>query len=185
MLTNSKIKRFKYLLFHQIILSIIFISFGSCVKYYSKESNINLNKYKTIYVGWVDLHEENWGIHFYNSQEEWKTSINKLNSGFQVRLKNEFLTDKIIKSASYDKREPTEKNGLFIKFSNVKIDYNKYYLYMDLAFIDLETNSNLYEIPQCRFYGNAYGFENMLYYALEEAEKLIYREIYLKRYKAK
>ena len=56
---------------------------------------------------------------------------------------------------------------------------------MDLAFIDLETNSNLYEIPQCRFYGNAYGFENMLYYALEEAEKLIYREIYLKRYKAK
>ena len=66
---------------------------------------------------------------------------------------------------------------LYIKFADVRIDYDDYYLYASIHFIDPKTNSEYGVIPTRAYYGNAWGFVNYLRAALDEVNLKLSVEI--------
>jgi len=166
-------------IFFILCISIMFYLVGSVEAKSSKKSSsfqgatIELNSYNHIFLGWIDLHEDHWALHGYRSSEVWSSAINRLNNAFQTSCSVNYLTDRKVTGAAFKEDENFVGNDLFIKFSDVLIDYNNYNLYLTIDFIDVKTQKILYTFPKTSYYGSAWGFENYFRAALEEVNKKI------------
>jgi hypothetical protein len=113
-------------------------------------SSPKLSGYKSIYVGWLDLREDDWKLYGYDSKNTWATEIKRSNiNGLQVYLKSD-LPGKTIIGASSKSEAYSGKGDLYLKFRYNKINqnYNGWgaldELLVDVDFIDGKTGKILY-----------------------------------------
>lgn len=137
-------------------------------RYLTKESTVDMKNMDHIFLGWVDLGPHDWGLHGYDTKSEWTDIINSLNSAFSRGLQTTYLPGRTITAAKDRGDENAAGNELYIKFSDVGIDYDNYHLILSIHFIDPKTNSEIASIPVRPYYGNDWGFRNYLKAALDE-----------------
>ena len=113
-------------------------------------SSPNLSGYKNIYVGWLDLREDDWKIYGYASKNLWMTEIKRNNvNGLQMYLK-EYLPGKKIIGATSKSDVFSGQGDLYLRFTFNKINqnYNGWgrgdEFLVDVAFIDGKTGKELY-----------------------------------------
>jgi len=136
-----------------------------------------LNSYNKIFFGWVDFDKNLWSLYGYSSMEDWSNVIDQLNNVLQASCKTQHLSKKSIKGAVKKDDKGYAGNDLYLEFSDVKIDYDNYHLYLAIDFIDAKTQKIVYSIPRTMYYGSAWGFENFLKAALEKVNETIAKTI--------
>jgi len=137
-------------------------------RYLTKESTVDMTAMNSVFLGWVDMVPDDWAVHGYNDKTEWAATINRLNNAFQRMCQTKFLPGRTITGSKEKGDENAGDSDLYIKFADVRIDYNKYYLYLSLHFIDRKTNTEIAAIPARAYYGDDWGFEKYLKAALDE-----------------
>ncbi len=75
------------------------------------------------------------------------------------------------------KSEDAAGHDLYIKFTDVRIDHNSYYIYLSIHFIDPNTGVERARIPARAYSGGIGGFERHLRTALEEVALKIQVEV--------
>jgi hypothetical protein len=125
----------------------------------------NMNK---IFIGWVDMGPDEWAAHGYAYKDEWADVIGSLNAAFASSLRATYLPGHTIVAAK--DKDDTNASGceLYIKFSDVSVDYNSYHLILSIHFIDPKTNTEIGMIPTRPYYGNDWGIRGYLTEALKE-----------------
>ncbi len=112
-------------------------------------SSPNLSGYKSIYVGWLDLNEDEWKNCGYASKDIWVAEIKKLNvDGLQLYLKTE-LPEKNIVGAASKKDLYSGKGDLVLKFKVVELDtrigaFKDSSFSVNVDFIDGKSGKTLY-----------------------------------------
>jgi len=137
-------------------------------RYLTKETTVDMKDMNHIFLGWVDMVPDDWGVHGYAAKAEWAGAINMLNNAFQRTCQTTYLPGRTVTGAKEKDDENATGNDLYIKFSDVRVDYNNYHLYLSIHFIDPKTNSELAWIPVRPYYGDDWGFVNYLKAALDE-----------------
>ncbi len=164
-----------------------------------KETATDMRDMNRIFIGWVDLNPDAWVLYQHDSsgglfgggsnpqwtKADWIEAINSLNSLFQQNCKSQYLFGHTITAAKASGDENAAGNDLFIKFSDVKIDYVNYQLILSIHFIDPKTNTEIESIPARPYYGNASGITEVLNAALEEVGKKLQAEVTLESKKKK
>src|ERR1035437_870414 len=90
---------------------------------------------------------------------------------FERRVFAEFASNLLARPNYYrgqGKGENAAGNDLYIKFSDVQVDYDHYHLILSIHFIDPKTNSEIATVPVRPYYGNDWGRRNYLKAALDE-----------------
>jgi hypothetical protein len=146
-------------------------------RYLTKESKADMSGMRSIFLGWVDLVPEDWAVHGYDDKAEWNVAVNRLNNAFQRLCQTKWLSGRAVAGAKERGDESAAGQDLHIKFTDVRIDYNNYLLYLSIHFIDGKTNAELASIPVRAYYGNDWGFERYLRAALEEVNLKIQVEV--------
>jgi len=146
-------------------------------RYLKKETTVDMRNMNRIFLGWVDLRPEDWLIHGYDKQAEWNEVVNELNSVFQHGFQTRYVPGRTVGAAKEKSDDNAAGYDLYIKFADVRIDYDDYYLYASIHFIDPKTNSEYGVIPMRAYYGNAWGFVNYLRAALDEVNLKLSVEI--------
>jgi len=142
-------------------------------RYLNKESTVDMSKMNHIFVGWVDLGAEDWALYGYENKTDWADIIGSLNSSFSRNL----VPGRTIVCAKDKGDENAEGNDLYIKFSDVRVDYNNYHLILSIHFIDPKTSSEIAVIPVRPYYGNDWGLKNYLKAALDEVGTKVQVEV--------
>jgi hypothetical protein len=138
-----------------------------------KETPVDMRNMNRIFVGWVDLGPDEWAEHGYNTKTEWVNIINALNTLFADNLKTRYLYGKTVVTAKDEHDTDATGYDLYIKFSDVLVDYDNYHLILSIHFIDPKTNTEIGSIPGRPYYGNDWGLKNYLNEALKQvADKL-------------
>ena len=137
-------------------------------RYLTKESTVDMKNMNHIFLGWVDLGPDDWGRHGYNTKSDWTEIITSLNSSFSRGVQTTFLPGRTITAAKDKEDENAAGNDLYIKFSDVRVDYDNYHLILSIHFIDPKTNSEMATVPVRPYYGNDWGLRNYLKAALDE-----------------
>lgn len=145
-------------------------------RYLNKESSIDMSHMNRVFLGWVDLEPEAWALYGYTRRADWSDTIASLNAGF-ARSAQAYLPGRTITAAKDSENEITAANDLYIKFSDVNVDYENDHLILSIHFIDLKTNSEIASIPARPYYGNASGIKNYLKAALDEVGKKLQVEV--------
>jgi hypothetical protein len=135
----------------------------SVKRYLTKETTADMRNMSHIFFGWVDLGPDEWTLYGYSSKADWADIINSLNASFSRCVPGRAIT-----AAKGREDENAAGNDLYIKFSDVRIDYEHYHLILSMHFIDPKTNSEIGSIPARPYYGNDWGFRNYLIAALDE-----------------
>ena len=68
-------------------------------------------------------------------------------------------------------------NDLYIKFQDVRIDYEHYHLIVGIHFIDPKTNTEIGMIPARPYYGNDWGFKGFMNAALDKVCEKVQVEV--------
>ena len=142
----------KHVLCSAILAAAFFLS--GCASAFSivKENPASpkLNGYKSIYVGWLDLREDDWKVYEYDSKNTWATEIKRHNTkGLQEYIKAE-LPGKTIYGAASKSETYSGKGDLYLKFKFNKINqnYNGWgavdEMLVDVDFIDGKSGKTLY-----------------------------------------
>ena len=142
-------------------------------RYLNKESTVDMSNMNRIFVGWVDLGADDWALYGYENKTHWADIIGSLNSSFSRNL----VPGRTIVSAKDKGDENAAGNDLYIKFSDVRVDYNNYHLILSMHFIDPKTNSEIAAIPVRPYYGNDWGLKNYLKAALDEVGTKVQVEV--------
>jgi hypothetical protein len=142
-------------------------------RYLTKESTVDMSKMDHIFVGWVDLGADDWALWGYPNKADWADIIGSLNSSFSRNL----VPGRTVTSAKDNGDENAAGNDLYIKFSDVRVDYNNYHLILSIHFIDPKTNSEIAVIPVRPYYGNDWGLKNYLKAALDEVGTKVQVEV--------
>ncbi len=137
-------------------------------RYLTKESTVDMKNMNRIFLGWVDLGPEEWAVHGYNTKTDWTDVIGSLNAAFLRALQVTYLPGRTITAAKDKDDENAAGNDLYIKFSDVRVDYDNYHLILAIHFIDPKTNAEIASIPVRPYYGNDWGLRNYLKAALDE-----------------
>ena|ERR1700719_3194233 len=124
-------------------------------RYLNKASTVDVSNMNRIFVGWVDLGADHWALYGYESKTDWADIIGSLNSSFSRNL----VPGRSISSAKDRGDENAAGNDLYIKFPDVRVDYNNYHLILSIHFIDPKTTSEIATIPVRPYYGNDLGPE--------------------------
>ena len=132
---------------------------------------------KSVFLGWVDMVPDNWAVHECSDKAEWEGAINRLNNAFQRLCETKWLSGRTVVGAKNKGDENAAGNDLYVKFSDVRIDYNNYHLILSIHFIDPKTNTELASLPVRPYYGNDWGFEKYLRAALDEVGEKVRTEI--------
>lgn len=146
-------------------------------RYLSKESSIDMSHMNRIFLGWVDLEPDAWALYGYTSRAGWAETIASLNAGFARSVQTTYLPGRTITAAKDSENEIVAASDLYIKFSNVRVDYENDHLILSIHFIDLKTNSEIASIPVRPYYGNASGLKNYLKAALDEVGRKLQVEV--------
>ncbi len=137
-------------------------------RYLKKESTVDMKNMNHIFLGWVDLGDEDWGRHGYTAKSDWIDVINSLNASFSRGVQTKYLPGRTVTVAKDKGDEIAAGNDLYIKFSDVQVDYDNYHLILAIHFIDPKTNQEIATIPVRPYYGNDWGLVNYLRAALDE-----------------
>jgi hypothetical protein len=137
-------------------------------RYLNKESTVDLKNMNHIFLGWVDLGADDWARHSYTTKTEWTDVIGFDNAAFLDDLRDTYLPGRTITAAKDAADENAAGNDLYIKFSDVRVDYDNYHLILSIHFIDPKTNAEIATIPVRPYYGNDWGLKNYLKAALDE-----------------
>jgi hypothetical protein len=103
-------------------------------------SSPSLSGYKTIYVGWLDLREDDWKLYGFASKEKWVATIKWANiSALQEEFKKD-LPEKTITGASSKSDTFPGNSDLYLKFTLNKIEQNFNYCWggVDKLLVDVE-----------------------------------------------
>lgn len=181
----------KHCLLILFALPLFFIAFQNSAeargakRYLMKESSVDMANMKSVFIGWMDMAPDDWSIHGYENKAEWISTINQLNNFFQRQCQTKYLPGWTVTGAKDMGDEKPADGNLYIKFSDVKIDYDHYYLYLSIHFIDSKKNAEIAVIPTRAYYGNDWGFERYLRAALDEVAIKVQVEVFGKRLKDK
>jgi hypothetical protein len=137
-------------------------------RYLNKESSVDMSNRNHIFVGWVDLDPDPWALYDFRSKADWTDDIAFLNADFLRGLKATHLQDRSITGAKDKADENIAGNDLYIKFSDVKVDYDNEHLILSIHFIDPKTNSEIASIPARPYYGDGHNVTESLKAALDE-----------------
>jgi hypothetical protein len=132
---------------------------------------------RSVFLGWVDMVPEDWAVHGYSDEGEWDSAINRLNNAFQRLSQTKWLSGRTVSGAKDRKDDNAAGQDLFIKFSDVRVDYDNYLLHLSIHFIDPKTNAEIASIPARPYYGDDWGFEKYLKAAMEEVNLKIQVEV--------
>jgi hypothetical protein len=146
-------------------------------RYLNKESSIDMSNMKRIFLGWVDLEPDAWALYGYSSRTEWTDIINSVNADFSRSVQVSYLPGRTITAAKDSENEISVANDLYIKFSDVRVDYDNYHLILAIHFIDLKTDSETASIPARPYDGKASSLKNFLKAALAEVGKKVQIEV--------
>ncbi len=170
---------------HAILLAAL-ITFGGlqssleargAKRFLKKESAADLVPMTKVFIGWVDLEPEDWALHGYGDKKEWSELIVTLNRALLRLCQTKYLRGRTVVAAQDASDTNAAAHDLYIKFSDVRIDYNRYYLYLSIQFIDPKTKAVLGTIPMRPYYGNDLGFFKYLRAAMEEVAVKLQVEI--------
>jgi len=142
-------------------------------RYLNKESTVDMSNMNRIFVGWFDLGPDDWALYGYENKTDWADIIGSLNSSFSRNL----VPGRTTVSAKDKGDENAAGDNLYIKFSDVRVDYNNYHLILSIHFIDPKTNSEIATIPVRPYYGNDWGLKNYLKAALDEVGTKVQLEV--------
>lgn len=145
--------------------------------YPDKETAADMSGLNRDFLGWVDLTEHDWAAHGYASKAHWAAVATGLNSELLGLCQAKYLSGKTVVGATQKGDENAAGCDLYIKFSDVPIDYNNYHLYLSIRFIDPKTNTEIGSIPARPYFGNAWGFVNYWNAALDEVSRKIGVEV--------
>ena len=139
----------------------------SVKRYLTKETTVDMSKMNRIFIGWVDMHEDGWAAipMGYSSKEGWAEAIASLNNSHVVASD---LNGHALVFAKNKDDEDAKDCDLYVKFTDVVVDYNDYHLILAIHFIDPKTNQEIGAIPVRPYYGNAWGLSGYLTEALKE-----------------
>jgi hypothetical protein len=140
----------------------------SVKRYLNKETTVDMSRMNRIFIGWVDMHEDTWAAHGYASKQEWADVIGSLNSSFDSFLNATYLNGHTLVFAKNKDDEDAKDCGLYVKFTDVAVDYANYHLILAIHFIDPKTGKELGVIPVRPYYGNDWGLRGFLNEALKE-----------------
>jgi hypothetical protein len=146
-------------------------------RYLSKESSIDMSHMNRVFLGWVDLEPDAWALYGYTSKADWADTIASLNAGFARSVQATYLPGRTITAAKDSENEIVAASDLYIKFSDVRVDYENDHLILSIHFIDLKTNSEIASIPVRPYYGNASGLKSYLKSALDEVGRKVQVEV--------
>lgn len=137
-------------------------------RYLNKETATNMQGMNKIFVGWVDMGPDEWATFGYHDKAEWTDLIASLNASFASNLQATYLSGKTIVRAKDETDTNAAGSDLYIKFTDVHVDYNDYHLILAIHFIDPKTGSEIGVIPVRPYYGNDWGLRGFLTEALKE-----------------
>jgi len=146
-------------------------------RYMTKETTVDMKNMHRIFVGWVDLGPDEWAAHGYDNKTQWSDIINSLNAAFASSLPAMYLQGRTIVAAKNKGDEDASGCDLYIKFSDVYVDYDHYHLLLSIHFIDPKTNTEIGSIPARPYYGDNWGLRGYLDYALKEVAKKLQVEV--------
>ena len=146
-------------------------------RYLSKESSIDMSHMNRIFLGWVDLEPDAWALYGYTSKAGWSDTIASLNAGFARSVQATYLPGRTVTAAKDSENEIVAASDLYIKFSDIQVDYENDHLVLSIHFIDLKTNSEIASIAVRPYYGNASGIKNYLKAALDEVGTKVQVEV--------
>ena len=144
--------------------------------YPDKETTADMSGKGKIFVGWVDMNEDDFASHGYPSKEVWGGKIVEINAEL-LRLCQVKLEGKTVVGAKSKGDVNASNYDLAIKFTDVKIDYSHYHVYLALHFIDPATNQEIGSLPDRPYFGNDWGLVNYIKNAMDEAAQKIKVEI--------
>jgi hypothetical protein len=144
--------------------------------YPEKETTAEMSGKSKIFVGWVDMNEGDYAAHSYPSKEVWAGKILEINAEL-LRLCQVKLVGKTVVGAKNKDDVNVAGNDLYIKFTDVKIDYSHYHVYLAIHFIDPATNQEIGSLPDRPYFGNDWGLVNYIKNAMDEAAQKIKVEI--------
>ena len=144
--------------------------------YPEKETTAEMSGKSKIFVGWVDMNEGDYAAHSYPSKEVWAGKILEINAEL-LRLCQVKLEGKTVVGAKNKDDVNVAGNDLYIKFTDVKIDYSHYHVYLAIHFIDPATNQEIGSLPDRPSFGNDWGLVNYIKNAMDEAAQKIKVEI--------
>ncbi|HXB62216.1 MAG TPA: hypothetical protein VNU94_05125 [Acidobacteriaceae bacterium] len=146
-------------------------------RYLKKETTTNMTNMNHVCVGWVDLGVDQWGRLEYDTKGEWSAVIDGLNDSFVSALPVMYLPGKTVTGAKNKDDESMAGCDLYVKFSNVYVDYDNYHLILAIDFIDPKTNTEIGTIPVRPYFGDAWGLRGYLDAALKEVSTKLTVEI--------
>jgi hypothetical protein len=137
-------------------------------RYLKKESTVDMSHMNHVFVGWVDLNPDGWALYDFHSRADWTDDIKFLNAGFLQALQARYLQGRTITAAKDKADENASGNDLYIKFSDVRVDYDNEHLVLSIHFIDPKTNGEIGSIPVRPYYGDGHNVTEYLKAALDE-----------------
>jgi hypothetical protein len=140
----------------------------SVKRYLTKESTVDMKNMNRVFIGWVDMGPDEWAVHGYSTKTEWTDIIASLNAAFVSRLQATSLSGRSVVGAKDTGDENAAGYDLYIKFSDVHVDYDNYHLFLSIHFVDPRTGAEIATIPARPYYGNDWGLRNYLNEALRE-----------------
>ena len=146
-------------------------------RYLNKESSIDMSNLNHVFLGWVDLEPDAWALYGVASKTDWTNIIGSLNATFARSLQVTYLPGRAITAAKDKADENATGNDLYIKFSDVQVDYNNYHLILSMHFIDPKTNIELATIPVRPYHDDEGDVKDYLKSALDEVGKKLQVEV--------
>jgi hypothetical protein len=137
-------------------------------RYLNKESSVDMSGMNHIFLGWVDLGPDAWALYDFHSKADWTDDIAFLNAGFLRGVQATYLHGRTITAAKDKADENASGNDLYIKISDVKVDYDNEHLILSIHFIDPKTNTEIATIPMRPYYGDGHNVTESLKAALDE-----------------
>jgi hypothetical protein len=144
--------------------------------YPDKETTADMSGKSKIFVGWVDMNEDDYASHGYPSKEVWGGKIVEINAEL-LRLCQIKLEGKTVVGAKNKGEASLAGYDLYVKFTDVKIDYSHYHIYLAMHFIDPATGQEIGSLPDRPYFGNDWGLVNYIKNAMDEAAQKIKVEI--------
>jgi len=135
------------------MLSALLFLLSACSNYQIKEeapARPDLSKYKTVFVGWIDMGSSNWKEMGYNNESDWARQIREINVDVFLPAVKQALGNKNLVLAKTLNERPA--GDLAVVFSKTSIErrWNGFsggydYIHTTVDFIDLRNKKNVYK----------------------------------------
>jgi hypothetical protein len=133
---------------------------------------------KNIFLGWVDLPPDTWHVWGYESEQEWTQVIRDLNVDFHSSCQGKYLVGRTVNVAKDRNDENAVGNDLYIKFSDVNIDHDRYGIRLSIHFIDPKTGTEIASVPSHLYYEKRwFKFQLYMRAALDEVSRKLQAEV--------